>query len=141
MISLVDSFAVPVCGFAKAPRCRSFAGIASNGYDAMSKAVCYGFEGYLRVCWLGAIVAGSFALADVPARWVVESDLLSLKASAAGGGGEEGGGTWLVGDTDYWSPILREDLERHGINLLTPKKTSVKRALPLARVVYDLTTP
>ena len=31
---LVDSFAVPVCSFAKAPRHKSFAGIASNGYDA-----------------------------------------------------------------------------------------------------------
>jgi hypothetical protein len=32
-VSLVDSFAVPVCGFAKAPRHRSFAGVASYGYD------------------------------------------------------------------------------------------------------------
>ena len=33
-ICLVDSFAVPVCSFAKAPRHKSFAGVASLGYDA-----------------------------------------------------------------------------------------------------------
>ena len=43
-VSLVDSFAVPVCSFAKAPRHRSFSGIASRGYDAMSRAVFYGFD-------------------------------------------------------------------------------------------------
>jgi hypothetical protein len=68
------------------------------------------------------IVAGSLAPADVHDRWVVESDLLP---DAEGGGG--GGRSWLVGDTDYWSPLLREDLERRGISLLAPKMTSNKR--------------
>jgi hypothetical protein len=124
MISLVDSFAVPVCSFAKAPRCKSFAGIASNGYDAMAKAVFYGFKGHLRVCWPGVVVAASLAPADVHDRWVVESDLLAL--GVGGGGG--GGGGFLVGDTNYSSPILEEDLRRqHRITLITPAKTSVKR--------------
>jgi hypothetical protein len=48
-LHLVDSFAVPVCSFAKAPRHKSFAGIASGGFDAMTKAVFHGFEGHLRV--------------------------------------------------------------------------------------------
>jgi hypothetical protein len=29
-VSLVDSFAIPVCSLAKAPRCKSFAGIAAH---------------------------------------------------------------------------------------------------------------
>jgi hypothetical protein len=123
-VSLVDSFAVPVCSFAKAPRHRCFAGVASHGYDAMSKAVFYGFEGHLRVCWPGVIVAGTLAPADVHDRWVVESDLLLLLPGEAGGF-EEGG--FVVGDTNYSSPTLEEDLRDYGISLIAPKKTSVKR--------------
>lgn len=75
-LCLVDSFAVPACSFAKAPRHRSFAGIASRGYDAMAKAVFYGFEGHLRVAWPGVIVSAALAPAGVHDRWVAESDLL-----------------------------------------------------------------
>lgn len=117
-VSLVDSFAVPVCSFAKAPRHKSFAGVASHGYDAMSKAVFYGFEGHLRVAWPGVIVAGTLAPANEHDRWVVESDLLS---------GSVGEGDFVVGDTNYWSPILAEDPGGYGVGLIAPKKTSKKR--------------
>jgi hypothetical protein len=36
-------------------------------------------------------------------------------------------GTFVVGDTDYWSPLLREDLAGYGSSLIAPKKTSKKR--------------
>jgi len=117
-VSLVDSFAVPVCSFAKAPRHKSFVGVASHGYDAMSKAVFYGFEGHLRVCWPGVIAAGTLAPADVHDRWVAESDLLPF-------GVEEG--DFVVGDTNYSSPILEEDLAGYGVSLIAPKKTNKKR--------------
>jgi Transposase DDE domain len=116
-ICLVDSFAMPVCSFAKAPRHRSFAGIATRGYDAMSRAVFYGFEGHLRVAWPGVVVEASLAPADEHDRWVGEYDLL--------GGVREG--TFVVGDTNYWSPLLREDLAGYGVRLIAPKKTSKKR--------------
>jgi hypothetical protein len=64
------------------------------------------------------IVAGTLAPADVHDRWVVESDLLPL-------GAEEG--DFVVGDTNYSSPILEEDLGGYGVSLIAPKKTSVKR--------------
>lgn len=116
-ISLLDSFAVPVCSFAKAPRHKSFAGVSSHGYDAMAKAVFHGFDGHLRVCWPGVIVSATLAPANEHDRWVAEYDLLV--------GVEEG--SFVVGDTNYWSPNLREDLSRYGVHLITPKKTSVKR--------------
>ncbi len=116
-LCLVDSFAVPACSFAKAPRHRSFAGIASRGYDAMAKAVFYGFEGHLRVAWTGVIVSAALAPAGVHDRWVAESDLLP----------GVGHGALVVGDTNYWSPVLREDLARYGVGLLAPKRPNEKR--------------
>ena len=71
-VSLVDSFAVPVCSFAKAPRCKGFAGEAAYGHDAMNKGFFYGFRAHLKVCWPGVIVAASLAPANEHDRWVVE---------------------------------------------------------------------
>jgi hypothetical protein len=112
---LVDSFAVPVCSFAKAPRHRSFAGIASRGYDSMARSVFHGFDAHLRVAWPGVIVEAALAPAHEHDRWVAEYDLL------AGGVCE---GAFVVGDTNYWSPILREDLAGYGVALIAPKKTN-----------------
>lgn len=116
-VSLVDSFAVPVCSFAKAPRHKSFAGIASRGYDAMARAVFYGFDAHLRVAWPGVIVSATLAPAAEHDRWVAEYDLLP-------GVGE---GALVVGDTNYWSPLLGEDLARYGVGLLAPKRPNKKR--------------
>ncbi len=122
-VSLVDSFCVPVCSFAKAPRCKGFAGEAAYGHDAMSKGFFYGFRAHLRVCWPGVIVAASLVPANEHDRWVVESDLLFSPPPEVT---EEGG--WLLGDTNYSSPLLAEDLWwRHGVSLIAPKKTSKKR--------------
>ena len=70
----------------------------------MTRAVFYGLEGHLRVAWPGVIVEATLAPADVHDRWVAESDLL--------GGVAEG--AFVVGDTNYWSPVLREDLAGRG---------------------------
>jgi hypothetical protein len=116
-LSLVDSFAVRVCSFAKAPRHKSFAGIASRGFDAITRAVFFGFDAHLRVAWPGVIVRASLAPANEHDRWVAEYDLLA--------GAKEG--TLVVGDTDYWSPVLRESLARYGVSLIAPKKTNKRR--------------
>jgi hypothetical protein len=116
-LSLVDSFAVPVSGFAKARRHRSFAGVASCGYDAMAKGVFYGLEAHLRVAWPGLIVSATLAPASVHDRWVAEYDLLA--------GVEEG--AFVVGDTNYHSPVLKESLAAYGVCLIAPKRTNKKR--------------
>jgi hypothetical protein len=95
-LQLVDSFAVPVCSFAKAPRHRSFAGVASRGFDAMGKSLFYGFEGHLRVAWPGVIVEATLEATSIHERWVAEHDLLP----------GVGQGSSVVGDTNYWSPAL-----------------------------------
>jgi hypothetical protein len=116
-ICQVDSFAVPVCSFAKAPRHESFAGVASRGYDAMSRSVFYGFEGHLRVAWPGVIAEATLAPASEYDRWVAEYNLLSGVLETA----------FVVGDIDYWSPLLKECLSGYGISLIAPKKSPKKR--------------
>jgi hypothetical protein len=59
------------------------------------------------------IVEATLAPAHEHDRWVAESDLL--------GGVSEG--SFVVGDTNYWSPLLREDLSGYGVSLLAPKKS------------------
>jgi hypothetical protein len=41
---------VPVCSVAKAPRHKSFAGVAAYGHDAMRRSVFYGLCAHLRLC-------------------------------------------------------------------------------------------
>jgi len=39
LISVVDSFPMPVCRFARANRCRTFAGLAAFGYDEVARQI------------------------------------------------------------------------------------------------------
>ncbi len=55
MISIIDSFPVPVCRFARAKRCKRFAGEAAFGYDEMAKQTFYGFRAHLRIAWPGVM--------------------------------------------------------------------------------------
>lgn len=85
---------------------------SSHGYDAMSQAVSYGFEGHFKVAWPGVIV--SAILANEHDRWVAGRDLLP--------GVEEGSS--VVDDANH-HPIIEES--RYGINLVAPARTNKKR--------------
>jgi hypothetical protein len=52
-ISLVDSFPVPTCRFARAYRCRLLPEESAFGYDEMNKQTFYGLRAHLRLCWPG----------------------------------------------------------------------------------------
>jgi hypothetical protein len=109
-VALLDSFPVPVCRFARAYRCRLFAGLAAYGYDEMAKQTYYGLRGHLRVCWPGVIAEASLAPANTHDLVVAEADLL------------EGTYGWALGDRNYHSPQVRERLAERGLELLTPPK-------------------
>lgn len=55
-ISLVDSFPVAVCRFARAGRCRLFKGQAAYGYDELARQTYYSFRAHVRIAWPGVIV-------------------------------------------------------------------------------------
>lgn len=66
MISLIDSFPVPVCRFARAPRCRRLREVSAYGYDELAQQTFFGVRAHLRVCLAGcdrgsSLVGGQLA--------------------------------------------------------------------------------
>jgi hypothetical protein len=49
-VSLIDSFPVPTCRFARGYRCRRLAEESAFGYDKMAKQTFYGLRAHLRLC-------------------------------------------------------------------------------------------
>ena len=48
LISVVDSFPMPVCRFARANRCRIIAGLAAYAYDKVARQTYYGLRAHVR---------------------------------------------------------------------------------------------
>jgi len=107
MISIVDSFPIPVCKLARAHRCRRFTGQASYGYDEMARQIFYGFRAHLRVCWPGVITGIGLAPANV-------SDIAFAPCLLEGAEG------YVLGDRGYWSPSLFNDMLKREISFLAP---------------------
>ncbi len=109
-ISIVDSFPLYVCQFARAKRCRRFYEEAAFGHDELLRQTFYGFRWHLRVSWPGVITAVALAPAHT-ADVEVASEVL---AGARG---------WTLGDRNYWSPQRQAQLrERQGVVLLAPPR-------------------
>ena len=116
-ISLIDSFPVPICRFARAYRCQRLREVAAFGYDEVARQTFLGLRTHLRVCWPGVIVDFRLAPANVHELQVAE-DLLT---------GVQG---WALGDRNYWSPELTERLRLSGLVLLTPFKKATSETKP-----------
>jgi len=116
-VSLIDSFPVPVCRFARAYRCRVLAEESAFGYDEMNKQTFYGLRAHLRVCWPGVICGLSLAPANAHDLRMAEELLEDTKG-------------WALGDRNYWSPGLTEQLEAEGVHLLAPYKSKKREEKP-----------
>jgi hypothetical protein len=119
-VSLIDSFPVPVCQFARAYRCRVLGEESAFGYDEMSKQTFYGLRAHLHVAWPGVIVGVELAPADAHDLRMAEEML-------------EGVSGWALGDRNYWSPQLTERLGEEGLRLLAPYKSKKKEKEPWPR--------
>jgi hypothetical protein len=108
-VSIVDSFPLYVCQFARAKRCRRFFEEAAFGHDELLRQTFYGFRWHLRVSWPGVITEVALAPANL-------SDKRMAPEVLAGATG------WALGDRNYWSPDLQEELRAQGIELLAPPK-------------------
>jgi hypothetical protein len=63
-VALVDSFPIPGCRFARAERCRLFAGEAAFGRDELNRQTCSGVRCHVRGYRPGVIAACSLAPAN-----------------------------------------------------------------------------
>ncbi|MDQ3802942.1 MAG: IS982 family transposase [Acidobacteriota bacterium] len=119
-LSLIDSFPVAVCRFARARRCRRLRGLAAYGFDEMAKQTFFGVRLHLRVCWPGVIVSFEAAPANVHELRCAEDLLEGVQGCA-------------LGDRNYWSPPLAEQLRAAGLRLLTPFRKASREPKPWPR--------
>jgi Transposase DDE domain len=105
----VDSMPLHACQFARAPYCQRFAGQAAFGKDQVIRQTFYGFRLHLRTSRDGIIEAAVLAPANA-----AETEVVWELAPPGGSVG--------IGDRNYWSPSLREELAQGGIRLLAPYK-------------------
>ena len=119
-ISLVDSFPVPTCRFARAYRCRLLPEESAFGYDEVAKQTFYGMRAHLRVCWPGVIIDVDLAPANTHDLRLAEELLEDAKG-------------WALGDRNYWSPDLTERLGDKGLRLLAPYKFKKREKQPWPR--------
>ena len=63
-LALVDSFPLPVCRFARAPRCRRLREMSAFGKDVIARQTFYGMRVHMRVCWPGVITRMEMAPAN-----------------------------------------------------------------------------
>lgn len=104
---LVDSFPLQVCRFARAKRCRLFAGVASFGYDPVARQTCYGLRVHLCATDTGVVAGLTVTAAHVP-----DIDAAFELAPPQGG--------LAIGDRAYWRPAQQKELRAHGLRLLAP---------------------
>lgn len=122
-LSLLDSFPIPVCRFARAQWCRRLREEAAFGYDEVAKQTFWGMRVHLRVCWPGVIVGFEIAPAQVSDLDVAIDLLHGVRGLA-------------LGDRNYWSPRVMEQCAERGVQLLAPFRSAKreKKRWPLALV-------
>jgi hypothetical protein len=130
--AIIHRFPLPVCQFARAPRCRRFRAEAAFGKETLVRQTFYGLRVHVRLEWPGVITRFGLAAANV-------HELSALPALT-----EATRGT-LVGDRNYWSPKVAAEWQQQGVDLLAPYR-AVKRdphprwSARLSRVRYRIDT-
>ena len=124
-ISIVDSFPVPVCRFARAPRCRSFGEVAAFGHDEVARQTYYGLRAHVRLAWPGVLVACALAPANVHDTEGAEEVL-------------QGVAGYVLADRNYWKPELSQRLKNYGLYLLAPYKSAKRQKQPWPRFLTHM---
>lgn len=107
-LAFVDSFPLPVCRFARVPDCKRMREISAYGRDSATRQTFYGLRLHARVCFPGVITRVELAPANVHELYLVPE----LAHGTSG---------ILIGDRNYWAPLLKAQLEQQeGLALLAP---------------------
>ncbi len=105
----IDSLPVHACQFARAPYSRRFAGVAAFGKAPVIRQAFSGFRLHLRTRRDSINQAAVLAPANAAETEVLRE--LELPSGSVG-----------IGDRNYWSSTLTEELAGGGIRLLAPYK-------------------
>jgi len=124
-ISIVDSFPVPVCRFARAPRCRSFGEVAAYGHDEVARQTYYGLRAHVRLAWPGVIVDCALAPANIHDTVGAEELLQGVYGIA-------------LADRNYWKPELMQHLKTRGLYLVAPYKSAKRQKQPYPRFLTHM---
>lgn len=122
-LAIVDSLALPVCQFTRAPRCRRFRGEATYGHDHLTHLPFYGFRLHARICWPGVLCQ----IEVTPGNGQEVDAAEDLSAGTSG---------LLIGDRNFWAPRLRTHLAQRGVELLAPFRQ--RKHDPWPRLSRDL---
>ena len=129
---VVDRFPLPVGQCARAYRCQRFRGEGTFGYDTRLRPTCYGFRVQVLVAWPGVIVRFSWAPAHIHEIAVVP-ELVHGRPGT------------VVGDRNYGSPRLQEELAWQSLHLRAPFQKAQhdpgpRRSAHLSRFRYRIDT-
>ena len=111
-VHLVDGIPIPLCGFRRAPRCRSFRGEAAYGYCAAKNQTYYGFHGHLIITATGVITGFSLTPANGSEREALGDVVHTFQGL-------------LIGDKGYLSAALQQELRQSGIELQTALRSNM----------------
>jgi len=118
VISIIDGFPMPICGFKRAHFSRLHKGEAAYGYCAAKEMKYYGFKGHLLIDKSGVILDLGIAAANIDEREM----LLELASK---------NGFKTLGDKGYiCSESLKDELLRAGVSLHTPLRDNMKDDRP-----------
>ena len=106
---IADSVPVPVCRFARAPRCKRFRGQADYGHDWVDRNTFYGFRLHALVDPSGLIRSAYLTPAGVDEKDALE-DLTEGKVGR------------VLGDRNYWSPWRMDYWRENGVKVIAPFK-------------------
>ena len=124
-VSLVDSFPLEVCRFARANRCRRLREISAYGFDEVARQTFFGVRFHLRVCLPGVITAFEFAPANVH-ELEAATDLFERVKGFA------------LADRNYWSPKFFADCREKGLQIIAPFRSAKRQKQPFPRRVTNL---
>jgi hypothetical protein len=112
-VHLVDGLPIPLCGFSRAPSCRSFKGIAAYGYCAAKQQTYYGFHGHLLISATGVITGFSLTPANGNEREALWDMVQTIQGL-------------LIGDKGYLSAALQHELQQVGVELETALRSNMQ---------------
>lgn len=114
---IVDGVPLPVCKFARAPRCGLFPELANHGYCASKKEHYYGMKGVLIITGKGHIRGFYVTSAGVDEREALLEMDLPIKGD-------------MIGDKGFIGERFTEDMARKGITMHTPLRSNMQDPRP-----------